>query len=44
MFGNHCHWMRRSWFTRTGVHPLHVTTALLGGVALGYAVAVLLGQ
>ena len=43
MFGNHYHWTRRSWFTRMGVDPMLATVvALLGGVALGYAVAVLL--
>ena len=43
MFGNHYHWTRRSWFARIGVDPMVATVmALLGGVAFGYVVALLL--
>ena len=43
VFGKHYHWQLRSWFTRIGVDPMLATViALLGGVALGYGVAVLL--
>ena len=43
MFGNHYHWTKRSRFARMGVDPMLATViALLGGVGLGYAVALLL--
>jgi hypothetical protein len=45
MPGNHYRWMRRNWFTRKGVDPWTIIfIMLLAVVALGYDVAVLLGQ